>query len=362
MKLTGKVSHFGGPDDTGVAPDEGLAFIYELDQKPELFLPEQPPNTTGLARRLDPAKPYIATRWDYSVTSKDDLLNMRVLVHAPKTGKRRLCVPADWGPHEDTGRVADISPGLMAALGIETDDDIEVVYGPNWREELGGAVDKPTESISVVISSGHGLKIRGAAGPEPWGLDEVDEARKVVGRVAEMLNELGIDVTEFHDDISTTQDQNLNTIVNFHNSCVRDLDVSVHFNAYTPTEDGRGCEVYAISQMELAAQMSAEMAKRGDLTDRGAKSGSSLFFCNHTDEPSLLVETCFVDAMQDVDSYKANFEALCAAIASTIAENDCGTSAERQAGRRLHQNHPRYIRHAADRAGNHFLCDVKTEE
>ena len=28
--------------------------------------------------------------------------------------------------------------------------------------------------------SGHGKYIRGAEGPEPWGLDEVDEARKVV--------------------------------------------------------------------------------------------------------------------------------------------------------------------------------------
>ena len=34
--------------------------------------------------------------------------------------------------------------------------------------------------MKVVISSGHGLKIRGAAGPSPWGLDEVNEARKVV--------------------------------------------------------------------------------------------------------------------------------------------------------------------------------------
>ena len=35
---------------------------------------------------------------------------------------------ADWGPHVDTGRVADISPGLMEALGIETDDEVEVKF------------------------------------------------------------------------------------------------------------------------------------------------------------------------------------------------------------------------------------------
>ena len=32
------------------------------------------------------------------------------------------------GPHETTGRVADISPGLMEALDIETDDEVEVIY------------------------------------------------------------------------------------------------------------------------------------------------------------------------------------------------------------------------------------------
>jgi hypothetical protein len=50
------------------------------------------------------------------------------LVRAPKTGKWHLAWPADWGPHEDTGRIADISPGLMDALGIETDDEIEIIY------------------------------------------------------------------------------------------------------------------------------------------------------------------------------------------------------------------------------------------
>jgi hypothetical protein len=50
------------------------------------------------------------------------------LVRAPKTGKQFIAHPADWGPHEDTGRVADISPGLMQALGITTDDEVEVLY------------------------------------------------------------------------------------------------------------------------------------------------------------------------------------------------------------------------------------------
>jgi hypothetical protein len=126
----GKCSWFGGPEDTGVDPDEGLAFFYEVDDAPHLFLSEQPPGTTGLARRLDPSVYYVACRWDYEITPKDMLANpnIQALVRAKKTGREFLAWPADWGPHEDTDRAADISPGLMAALGIETDDEIEVVY------------------------------------------------------------------------------------------------------------------------------------------------------------------------------------------------------------------------------------------
>jgi hypothetical protein len=50
------------------------------------------------------------------------------LVRAVKTGIALSAFPADWGPHVDTGRVADISPGLMEALNIQTDDEIEVIF------------------------------------------------------------------------------------------------------------------------------------------------------------------------------------------------------------------------------------------
>ena len=137
LKTSGKCSWFGGPDDTGVSSSEGLAFIYEYDQAPWLFLDEQPPGTSGLARRLDPDVYYIACRWDYDTTPKDmlDDRNKKALVRSPKTGKKYLAWPADWGPHEDTGRVADLSPGLLAALGIETDDEVEVIYpAPKFKK------------------------------------------------------------------------------------------------------------------------------------------------------------------------------------------------------------------------------------
>jgi hypothetical protein len=129
LHVKGKVSWFGGPGDEGVAPDEGLAFLYDYDDKPHLFLKQQPPGTTGLARRLDPGEPYIAMRWDYEVFPKEYLRgDVKARVRAPKTGKEFLAVPGDWGPSSTTGRVADISPGLMEALGIETDDEVIIEF------------------------------------------------------------------------------------------------------------------------------------------------------------------------------------------------------------------------------------------
>jgi hypothetical protein len=129
--LRGKCSYFGGPKDTGVAADEGLALIERSDfghgQFGGLFLPTQPEGTTGLARALNPDAHYIACRWDYSETSRKYLQGINVTVKNPVDGKVASDVrPVDWGPNAKTGRVADLSPGLMAFLGLNTDDTVEV--------------------------------------------------------------------------------------------------------------------------------------------------------------------------------------------------------------------------------------------
>ena len=133
--IRGRVSWFGGPNDDGVAPDEGLAFIFDVSDAPQLFLDEQPENTTGLARRLDPEMPYIAMRWDYDEISKEELLDTVVLVRAPLTARAYWALCADWGPNADTGRVADISRGLMDDLGIETDDEVEIIVIPPRKKQ-----------------------------------------------------------------------------------------------------------------------------------------------------------------------------------------------------------------------------------
>jgi len=171
-----------------------------------------------------------------------------------------------------------------------------------------------TDIKRVVISSGHSLKVRGASGV----LDEVDEARKVVERVADELGSMGLDVVVFHDDTSTTQNENLQTIVAFHNEQERDLDVSVHFNAYVETTAAMGTECLYVSQAELAAQVASAIASVG-FKNRGAKKRTDLYFLNKTDMPAILVEVCFVDSQHDADLYNERFDRVCYSIASAIA-------------------------------------------
>lgn len=311
LHLSGKASWFGGPDDDGVAPDEGLAFIAEVEQQPSIFLSYQPEGTTGLARRLNPDTFYLACRWDYDDTPAFMLLEEMALVRSPKTGKQFKAYPADWGPHENTGRVADLSPGLLDALGLKTDDEVEVIFPYTSRT-------KPDHKVrSVVISSGHGKYVRGASGI----LDEVDEARRVVERVADLATLHGLSVKTFHDDTSHDQTTNLHTIVDYHNSQERDLDISVHFNAYVETTAAMGTECLYVTQEKPATRVANGLADCG-FVNRGAKKRTDLYFLNQTDKPAILIEVCFVDSSADAKVYDENFGMICDAIANILAGKD----------------------------------------
>jgi N-acetylmuramoyl-L-alanine amidase len=167
----------------------------------------------------------------------------------------------------------------------------------------------------IVLSSGHGLYVRGASGY----LDEVNEARRVVDTVASLLSHAGVEATTFHDDVSRSQSENLERIVSFHNSQQRDLDVSVHFNAYQTTNSPMGTECLYVTQSSLAATVASKIAAAGDLINRGAKQRNDLYFLNETEMPAVLVEVCFVDSFADAEVYLANFDEICEALAEALS-------------------------------------------
>ena len=130
FRVEGKMSTFGGPTDTGMSAAEGLALFTPADlQDPKysyLFLPAAPPGTTGLGRRLDPEKYYFACRWNYDDTPREFLRRALARVENPANGRAADARPVDWGPNISTGRVADLSPGLAKALGLQTDDVVRI--------------------------------------------------------------------------------------------------------------------------------------------------------------------------------------------------------------------------------------------
>jgi hypothetical protein len=167
----------------------------------------------------------------------------------------------------------------------------------------------------IVISSGHGTKVRGASGY----IDEVDEAIRVMERTAQALRAAGAQVITYTDTVSTSQSENLDRIVDFHNAQgPHDVDVSCHFNAYSTTSQPMGCEVLYLTQDVLADDLSEAIASAGQFIDRGPKKRTDLAFLNGCEEPSVLLEICFVDSSADVERYQRHFESICSAIAQTI--------------------------------------------
>ena len=177
--------------------------------------------------------------------------------------------------------------------------------------------------MSVAISSGHGLRIRGARGI----IDEVDEARRVTKRVAEMLRNAGVPAHVFHDDISRTVSDNIGAIVRHHNRQKRNLDVSVHFNSSAGThERGIGVEtLYRRGNQQahtLASRVSRTISEASGLILRrgdGTWDRTDIGFLNQTTAPAILLEICFVNSHTDVRLYRENFDGICRAAAVAIS-------------------------------------------
>ena len=148
LRIEGNMSTFGGENDKGVKPNEGLALYedngddaFENCQIDNLFLPEQPPGTTGSARRLNEDAWYLACRWPYEfIKEKLNISQGNVkrflqlnsaTIENPANGKKISAYPVDYGPNsrEFKGgfkRCADLSPGAAKTLGLKTNERVIV--------------------------------------------------------------------------------------------------------------------------------------------------------------------------------------------------------------------------------------------
>jgi len=175
--------------------------------------------------------------------------------------------------------------------------------------------------MRVIISSGHGLHVPGARGI----IDEVEEARKVTDRLEILLQNKGIEAIAYHENHARNQRENVNSIINFHNNHVRDLDISIHFNS---TSSGKiedraiGVEtLYETNNLQtrvLAEKISEAISTASGLRNRGAIPRSDIGVLSRTTAPAVLIEVCFVVSRTDTALYQRYFDEICYAIAKTI--------------------------------------------
>lgn len=128
MVLKGKCSEFGGPSDEGMSITEGLSIYehHEADSRLDLFYHRGNNPNIGTSKRLRPESLYFAYRFPLDPRpDRKTLQKTQFLFRNPANGIYCVAWLADWGPHVDTGRVFDVSPGVATTLRVETDQLIE---------------------------------------------------------------------------------------------------------------------------------------------------------------------------------------------------------------------------------------------
>lgn len=128
--------------------------------------------------------------------------------------------------------------------------------------------------------------------------------RQVKDAVATKLRSLGYTVYDDTDEVGTTQSQNLNNIIRNSNSHAVDLVISFHLNA--SDGNGQGVEVLYYDQKDLAAKISAQLAKDIGWRDRGAKQRTDLAVLNGTKAPAILIELGFIDNESDMAKWNVD--------------------------------------------------------
>jgi len=127
-RIAGRLSTFGGPDDSGVTPRETCALY-----------------PTVLCRQLGTrlfTRHYCAMRWDYQATalackcSRSQAVQFirDQTIYLFRTDRPNELAtwawPADWGPAPATGRLIDVSPIILEELDLQTDDLVIVELDP----------------------------------------------------------------------------------------------------------------------------------------------------------------------------------------------------------------------------------------
>lgn len=179
--------------------------------------------------------------------------------------------------------------------------------------------------MKIAVRGGHTEKATGASAL----IDELTEDRKVKDAVIKYLRKLGYEVLDVTPSVNYTSNASTDLAygVNKANEWGADLFVSIHFNkAYDSYNGALGSEVCVYSEHEIAQRVVNTLGALG-FKNRGQKVRTNLYELKNTKMKAMIVETCFVEATEDVELYKKlGADAIGKAIAEAIVNDKVSES------------------------------------
>lgn len=161
----------------------------------------------------------------------------------------------------------------------------------------------------IAVRGGHNTQAPGARDL----INEVTEDRLVTKYLIFWLEKLGfevLDVTPGPCDVNT----DLAYGVNKANTWGADLFISIHFNSVKRVSYSIGSEVCVYSQFNEAIRVAKKLyelgfgnaeGKQRRASTNGLLINPSLYELGNTTMSAMIVETCFVNSVGDVDTYRA---------------------------------------------------------
>ena len=163
-------------------------------------------------------------------------------------------------------------------------------------------------------------------------INELTEDRKVKDSVCKYLKQLGHNVLDVTPPVNYTNSSSADLAygVNKANNFGADLFISIHFNkCYDSYNGALGSESCVYSENEYGKRIVNALSSLG-FKNRGQKVRTGLYELSHTNMTSVIVETCFVEATEDVALYKKlGPDAIGKVIAEAIANQKIGPTVEK---------------------------------
>ena len=139
------------------------------------------------------------------------------------------------------------------------------------------------------------------------GIEKEDVLIKDVGtRLMAKLSAAGHSVINCTPSFANSANHSLQQRVNKANANNVDIFISIHFNAFQPTQAARGSEVYGISNaaQAIARSVLEEIVALGFI-NREVREKPQFFVIKKTSMPAILIECCFVDSQADMNLFNA---------------------------------------------------------